>query len=572
MTALRRVGLRIVLIALGVAVLSGCYSRAQRIYQRAEAFLAKGETRLAAEEYRRLVIEEPRSALADDALYKLAYLFREDFSNPTSAIKTYLMLADGRPASPYADDALLWVAYIQRHDMRSPAAVRATCEKVKDRFPDNKRVIARCHLHLVEALYARGQYEQAMTEAELLESEVPDQRRQVAAAALIHARAAQRCLGDDEKTVKLFEQILEKYPDTYSAAEAKRAIGLIWYDVRAEDEEKTRQALEAAARVMHGVAPFSGAGSIKQQQLAALRSLLLFHGLKLDEQTLLAVSGAAFDFLYKTEDPSVGSRLFVRNPYVVVANTMGFATNEWSAPDAESSFSSLAQAIKHGRPVLVQQRSPERRWVIVTGYRPAQDQVFYMAPGQSNASRTTRQKFLQQWSSEKSLGFGAYYQFSLGDRDRTVPPAELVMETLRTALAVNEGRTVAGVASGMQAYRLLEQDLAGQPSDNLPKILAWRERQLPELQRCRRAACVFLRQQAPNLPSDRHGNLLQAAGVYESIEQEYNALAGAIQRANEQPEDEEMVREGWERAARQLHFIMDLEEQAAEYLRGAVAG
>ena len=562
----------IALIGLGVVVLSGCYSRAQRIYQRAEAFLAKGEMRLAGEEYRRLVMEESRSALADDALYKLAYLFREEFSNPTSAIATYLMLADRHGESPYADDALLWVAYIQRHDMKDAAAVRATCAKVRERFPGKQRVIARCHLHLVEVLYARGEYERAMAEAELLESELPEQRRQVAAAALIHARAAQKCLGDDGKAVELLERIVENYPDTYSAAEAKRAIGLIYYDVRAEDEQKTRQALEAAARVMHGVARFSGEGSMKRQQLAALRSLLAFHGLKLDEQTLLAVSGAAFDVLYKTEDPSVGSRLFVRNPYVVVAETLGFATNEWSAPDAESSFSALAQAVKHGRPVLVQQSRPARRWVIVTGYRPAQDQVFYMAPDQSNASRTTKARFLEQWSSEKSLGSGAYYQFSLGEREHSVQPAELVMETVRTALAVNEGRTVAGVASGMKAYRLLEHDLAGQPSENLPKILAWTEQQLPELQRCRRAARVFLQQQAPNLPSSKRENLLQAAGVYESIEQELSALAGAIQRANEQPDAEDSDGEGWERAARQLHFIMDLEEQAAQYLRGAIAG
>jgi TolA-binding protein len=568
--AVQRLVLMLALVGLGVVVLSGCYSRAQRIYQRAEAFLAKGKTHLAAQEYRRLVVEEPRSALADDALYKLAYLFREEFADPTSAINTYVMLADRHKESLYADDALLWVAYIQRNDMKNASAVRATCAKMKERFPDNGRAIARCHLHLVEALYAQGDYEAAMAEAELLEAELPEQKRQVAAAALIRARAAQKCLGDDKRAVELLEQIVEKYPHTYSAAEAKRDIGLIYYGVRADDEKKTRQALEAAARVMHGVARFSGGGSMKRQQLAALRSLLAFHGVKLDEQALLAVSGAAFDFLYKTEDPSVGSRLFVRNPYVAVAEALGFATNEWSAPDAESSFSALAQAIKHGRPVLVQQSKPVRQWIVVTGYRPAQDQVFFMAPDQSNASRTTKKSFLQRWSSEKARGFGPYYQFSLGERHPSAQPAQFVMEVLRTALAVHEGRTVGGVASGMEAYRLLEQDLAGQPSDNLPKVLAWAERELPELQTCRRAAHVFLQQQAANLAADKQGNLLQAAGVYESIEQELSALAGAIQRANEASDEGEMDAEGWERAARQLHFIMELEEQAAKYLRDVV--
>ncbi len=573
MRAERTGGLVLVVAALGIVLLSGCYSRAERLYQRAEAFLAQGDSALAAKEYRRLAVEQPRSARADDALYKLGYLFREDFADPTSAITTYQILADNYPDSPYADDALLWIAYIQRRDLKSPEAVRATCEVVRSRFPESKQKVARCYVQLVHALYAAGKYEQAMAEAQLLEKQFAGERRQAATAALIHAKAAEKHLGEPKQAVEHYERVVEKYPGSYSAWEAKRAIGRIYYGVRADDQQKEEQTLRAAARVIHGVPRFPGSGSERRQQLAALKSLLAFHKVSLDEQTVLALSGAAFDFFYKSEDPSVGGRKFIRNPYVLVAETLGFTTNEWSAPDAESSFSALGQAIRNGRPVLVQQSSPQQRWVIVTGYRPAQDQVFYMMPDRDSTSVTTKANFLRTWSSSKAQGFGSYYQFSIVGREHTPEPSEILREALHTAVSAIEGRRVAGVASGMEAYRTLEQDLAGQPSDNLPKVLAWTEEQLPELKRCRKAAAVFLRQQARIVAGRKSANLLHAAGVFEGIEQELETLAGAIQRASGQAEEgEPSDTEGWQRAARQLRFIMDLERQAAALLRQSIAG
>jgi TolA-binding protein len=138
-------------------LLGGCYNRAQRLYQRAEAFLAEGNSTLAAQEYRRLVIEDPRSPLADDALYKLGYLFREDFGDAAGAISIYQMLADQHPDSPYAPLSLLWMAYIQRRDLEDAAGVRASLEMLGNRYPDQQRTIARCQLELVRALYIHRQ-------------------------------------------------------------------------------------------------------------------------------------------------------------------------------------------------------------------------------------------------------------------------------------------------------------------------------------------------------------------------------------------------------------------------------
>lgn len=587
------------LLAVGVFTLSGCYNRSQRLYQRAEVFLARGESYLAAEQYRRLVVDDPRSPLADDALYKLAYLFREDFADPQKAIATYRMLADQHPDSPYADDALLWVSYIQARELGDAEAVRATLETIRERFPDEPRTQARAHLNLVETLFSAHRYDAAMEEAELLESSYPEQTRQAATAALIRARAGETRLADKGERRKLFEAVIAKYPDSYAATVAKSAVGLMYFDEKGEDEKRQQEELRAAARHIPGIGPFTATGNSRRRCLGVLRALLAHHGVEIDEQTALALSGAAFDFFYKSEDPAVSGRLFIRNPQMLVAETLGLAANEWSAPSAESSFDALGQAIKHSRPVMLHHSQPEATWVIAVGIRPAEDQITYIVPNGRGPVTCGRSTFMSRWGSESVLGLGPRYQFSISGRKHTPTAAELLEDTLRTAASAMAPRTVSGVPSGIDAYRALERDLLAQPAGNRDKVVAWAKNQLPELRRCRQAARAFLQQRAAALGGARSQNLLEAARVYGDIDQELATLAGAIERAarggerstdpagQEQPGAEAAAHdadrgsdtsenaageaEQWTRAARQLAFVMELEQQVGRLMQSAIS-
>ena len=587
------------LLAVGVVALGGCYNRSQRLYQRAEAFLARGESYLAAEQYRRLVLDAPRSPLADDALYKLAYLFREEFADPQKAIASYRMLADQYPDSPYADDSLLWVSYIQARDLGDAEAVRATLEAIRERFPDEPRIQARAHLNLVETLFSAHRHDAAMEEAQLLESSYPEQTRQAATAALIRARAGETRLADKGERKKLFEAVIAKYPDTYAATVAKSAVGLMYFDQKGEDEKRQQEELRAAARLITGIGPFTASGNSRRRCLGVLRALLAHHGVEIDEQTALALSGAAFDFFYKPEDPGVSGRLFIRNPHMLIAETLGLAANEWSAPSAESSFEALGQAIKHNRPVMLHHSQPESTWVIAVGIRPAHDEVTYIAPNGRGPTTCGRSTFMGRWGSESVLGLGPRYQFSISGRKHTPTAAELLEDTLRTAASAVAPRTVSGVPSGIDAYRALEQDLLAQPAGNRDKVVAWARNQLPELRRCRQAARAFLQQRAGALGGTRTQNLLEAARVYGDIDQELATLAGAIERAargsetdaqpagHEPPGAEAPVHdaerggnpsengvteaEQWGRAARQLAFVMELEQQAGRLMQSAIS-
>ena len=109
-----RLHLAVAIVAAAALMLAGCTSRSERLYRRAETFLAQGQHKMAAEEYQRIVSEEPDSDLADDALYKLAYVYAEELGQPTVGLVKYRALADSYPDSPWVDDALMRVMAMVR--------------------------------------------------------------------------------------------------------------------------------------------------------------------------------------------------------------------------------------------------------------------------------------------------------------------------------------------------------------------------------------------------------------------------------------------------------------------------
>lgn len=490
---------RLAAALLMLTLLAGCSGKGERYYQRAEQFLIQGQFRLAAEEYRRVVQEEPNSPLADDALYKLAYLYREELSALPQALQTYQALAARYPASPYADDALLWALYLQGEKLHDPLAVRRTYGQICQRFGARKDICARGALQLAKALLEAGQLAQADREAQELLNLYPGERRQAAAALLLRARVAEKRPHKPDTSLKLYEQVITNYPDTLSAAEAKRTIGWLYYGERGKQLAAEKLAKQRAAREIGGVPNFPADNAApRQRPFYALRSLLSQRGVHVTREELLAVSGAAFDFVYNPQRPDATRLWLSRNALSVVAEQYGFAVNTWSAPDAASSFASLAQSIGQGTPVMVPQ-ADNGRWLIVAGYRPAEDQVLVLG---LSGSRTTlgRDRFLRLWArgtqGHTACVVGPYYQFSLGQRLQAPTPATLLKVTARRGAAALNETGSGDDAHGLHAYDVLAEQVASlsgkAEAPAIGRLREWSQESLPSLLSDRQAAISYL--------------------------------------------------------------------------------
>ena len=563
------------LIVLTIMFASGCSNKAERLYQRAEMFFSQGQPYLAALDYRRLAMEDRHSPLADDALYKLAYLYREDFSSPPRAIQTYEVLADQYPNSPYADDALLWILQIQGEQLKDAAGVRRTLEIVKQRFPDDQKVLASAQLQLVQTLFTTGKYQEADQEARALMSLYPQQERQCANALLTRARIAEK-LGKpgDQEAVRLYEQVVARYPQTLGAIEAKRSIGWAYYGLRNSELAQARLAKERAARLMSDVPALTLVGAPNLKPFAALSALLAQRGIHATPEELLIVSGAAFAFVYDPDNPAATTGRLERGVLTAAAEQYGFASNVWSAPSAEGSFAALVQAISQGRPVMVPQAS-FGNWLIVTGYKPAEEQLYVLRPGAASATTMTRAQFLSCWArsgqGHTACVTGPYFQLSLGDRVQPPSATTVLRNVARRAVeAMNQGE-YGGATAGERAYSLLVEQLGnrqgiGNPQQ-LQRLRSWANAPLPELLAQRRAAAAYLQQAGAAAGGGNAEHAAQAAEAMTEmarlglqVRRELLSLLKPAQGAEPPPDA------AWPEVIERVHQMQQADQKALSHL------
>ncbi|MEA3402977.1 MAG: tetratricopeptide repeat protein [Armatimonadota bacterium] len=561
---------RLAAVLLLLAVLAGCSSNAERLYRRAEAFLAQGQVEMAADEYRRLAREHPRSPLADDALYKLAYLYAEEMDRPSAALIQYRALADTYPSSPYADDALMRVMAIQREALGDPGAVKVTWEELRERFDDRRELCARGMLEVARAYFEAEQYALAAATAGDLRKRYPRQESECAQAALLSARASERTGGDPAEVERLFEEVIEGYPDSHAAAMAKRSIGRIMYERREEDAQQRAEELQRRSRLIDGVPAHASRDGELLQALAALRSALAHRGERRSLEELVAFSGAAFTIVFDPQQPALGRRALEESPFEVVAEILGFADNVWSGTGAEQAFETVHQALLQGHPVLVRHGSAGR-WVIVTGYDMTKEQVSYLPPAREGYASMARDRFLEGWKAASGSGSGVagpqrYYQFSLGARMDSPGHRAVLEAAVRRAAEVMRLRTVAGAPAGANAWEQIGAHLELCMNPETPGVreqaLRWREAGLQPHLTLAAMGTAMLRHAADTLPGagdigERHQELVQEATL----------LGRKIDEAAESGEAAK-----WQAAAAQANYVAALHIRLAEDLADAAGG
>ena len=557
---------------LALALLAGCSSKSERLYRRAEAFLAQGQFQMAADEYQRLVKDHPRSPLADDALYKLAYIFAEETDTPGAALVQYRALADNYPSSPYADDALMRAMAIQRRALQDPAAVRATYQELCRRFATRRDLCARGLLEVAWALFETESYERAAEVAGELTAQYSDQVSECAQAALLQARACRRTGEEPARVEQLYEEIIARYPDTHAAVAAKRELGYSFYEKREEEQQQQAAEVRRRSRTIAGVPAHSSQRGEVLQALAALRSALAQRGENRSLDTLIALSGAAFTVAFDPDRPWLARSVIDVKLFESVVEALGFAYNVWSGPSAEQAFESVHQALLQGHPVLVLYGSP-RRWVLVTGYDMAEDRVYFMPPDRGDYAAASKSSFLANWAAASGSGSGvagaeSFYQFSLGARMSRPDDAALMATSVQRAARVMRATSLGGAPAGEEAWQALgahlEECVLPEATDRRDQAGRWVEDGLLPWLSVAEAGTAMLRQAAEVI--DGGGD---AADRYEELLAEARLVAQKIEEAQAAGDE---AAPKWEAAAAQANYVAALHARLARQLADASGG
>jgi TolA-binding protein len=455
--AVASLGLLVVL----VVALAGCSTKAQRRYRLAESFFAGAKYQLAETEYEKVIAEDRSGALAEAAMYKIAYIYREVQNDPPRAVWWYQRLIGDFPESSYVDDAYLWVIGIQARRLRDLAATEATFQEIERRFPENAATCGRAQLQYAWLLDKSGRTPAALAACQGVMGR-PDMESDIAAgAALLLAQITQRSARDPKSAAPLFEAVIRNYPDTVAAVEAKQAIGWTYYGVKTREASLQRAEQARRARVLAGVAPFAtGDAQPLRQLIGALRSMLAQAGTDLSEEAIWGISGAAFQFAYDPASPGVTAEVSSQNPLTTVAEELGYTYGVWSQGVNANALLTIEQSLQSERPVLILYSDGRPRWSLVTGYKPAERAVFVITPGAGSAARVTADTFLKRWASAPTGGLWSPaanrgYQFVLGTRGLAEDPEVVARHTLARAARMSESAAGGGVLSGKAAYAAL---------------------------------------------------------------------------------------------------------------------
>ncbi len=525
----------IALTALAMLAAAGCKSKVERRFAVADALRVQNKPELAAAQYEQLVQDYPDDPLAPSAHYELTVLYRVHLADPQRALEHYRIIAARYPKSRWADEALLWIASMGRAQ-RNLAPVREAVNQLEAQHGGNHSACARGRVQLALALLDAGSPETKAICRSVLQR-YPDQPNQCAQARLILGRALERIDKNDEAAVKEWEAVRAGYPGTTSAVEATERIGLSWYDTGRSARGKPTATLPASKRI-EGVPAFvHQGGGVQAVTLEALGVLLRQRKANTDLNTLMAVSGAAFQFVYDPEKRSAGSDVFATNPLQATAASYNFATLESSSSTPEEAMLSLCQSLDRGKPALVPHAGGE--WVVVIGYDKGKKVFGYLTAG---GERTQAfEEFAADWKAAIDQTGGAldsYYQFALGPGKGEADSAHLVREAARRGASLLLQRTsVFGSPAGVAAYEALASDLEAHGAGTLPADAAdladWADGPLMDLRGSRTAAAEFLEARAPGLPEPLGMRARTSAALYRSLAAKLSELHDAFPRPPE---------------------------------------
>lgn len=533
-----RGGGKLAALALLAVCLGGCSPRTQQLYRRAETFFAQGQYELAAADYNAILRRTPRDPLADNALYKLAYLYREQFDDPATAVGLYQRLVRDYPESPYVGDALLWMVYVQGRQLRRPADVAATCRQIDDLCPDQLRLRASARLELARAYLEAGQTPQAVATLQEVVGRFREVSDSCAEASYRLALVTRDQLGKSAEAIKLLESVIDKYPDSEAADKARQALGWQYYAQKSQEDRARQEQLARLARNLSGVPAFPAEETASLELLAALRALLMQAGATATREDLLVVTGLAFQMAVDWGNPQK-SLYFHRNPLPPVAEAWGFGYNSWNFGSGQEALPALVDSLSRGRPVLLLYGSGTPHWRLLTGYLPRERQVMLLGAGQKRPVGVAEADFFAGWPRRGGRQLFAPLppegvQFALTERGAEPTRADRIRDAvLRAALGLDQVQLL-GAPAGRAGYEAFEKKLAacaGGEEGEAAKLGRWATAAVPLLITARRAAATSLAAAAPDFAEPEQGRVAEAASRYAAFAQRWQSLLTAIQTA-----------------------------------------
>ncbi len=548
----------------------------ESLYRQAEKLRQKREYERALRHYRLLVNNRPRSEWADDALFREGEILSTRFKRYRQAADVYRELVDKYPDSPRAGDALMALGAIAYFDVQDYVIARAAYQEALEKFPASRRLCAEALLML-----GRMEFDQGKADAEryflTLLKDYPDNKDRCAEAQLYIARIYWEIKRDSTRALTEYRKVMDNYPHTREADEAKRAFGLIYYEQASAAQKKTF--LHLTSVTSDEPEEFN-----ELTLLRAVRACLAGQGVRAAPAWLMGLSGISFQFVYGGRASAeslarlpASTAVYLREPLNPICEAYGVRYEYVATDTFKDALTRLKGELMRRRPLLLF-LAPSPGWVALIGYDEGAQRV--SAQGRGMRVQTYSYKELEQRWKSPSLPFEtsaqgryAFYVFSqrVAQVERRRAIARAVQSACRWMREERHGKWLVGFYAYDQI--IAELKAAAQSPDSAPKTMtALQPAFLSFYESARTAAALFLDQAAVEMNGEQREQLLRAAENYQQSAQLYRDLRNLVaETATPPPLDpasptppESPPPFPYEKAASLFEQIRELEEKAVE--------
>lgn len=576
-------------------VIFGCGDSGERLYLKAEALRKKGELQSALKHYQLLVDTRPTSPWADKALFRKAEILSQSFSQPAPAAEALDQLVADYPGSALAPDALLRIANLQYWELQNYDAARAALERALRDYRERAQIQAAAQMALARIQHAEGKWESVLTCQKILQG-LPKESDRCAEAQFLIARSYETLKRDPVRALAEYKKVVERYPKSKWAEESRRALGWIYY-YASQTQRPTpavTKPLPGPPKVFVRVPSVRAAPSESFTPPALIRAsqtCLAAAGVQASSAFLMGVSGIAFQFYYDSAHPMAGMEFYPQDPVRRIAKCFGLQPVTVVKTDFQEALLTLKEELRRKRPVLTTFVLPPPQWVAVMGYDEATQRVFiqgldvkFRAVGVRDMEHSWSTTRCPKLEPEQASRRG-YVMCVLSGKPSEQSASRVVPEALLVAVRMMEEGPRGGMAGGLGAYRELLRDVqeaARAPAATREKILwlsQWNTSPLLALQSARRAAARFLREASKDLSGPQHASLLHTAETYERIASGLETLHATLPtpdvlRKTGGEMDEAAFQHAAENlpdSAQQIAKLLELEQTAVQEIKELVA-
>jgi TolA-binding protein len=546
----------------------------ESLYRQAETLRQAHQHERALRHYRLLVNNHPRSAWADDALFRQGEILGNHLKRYRQAAAAYRGLVDRYPDSPRAGDALMAVGAIAYLDLQDYGIARAAYQEALEKFPTNRSLCADALLML-----GRIQFDEGQTDAErffvTLLKDYADNKNRCAEAQLYVARTYDKLKHNPTRAFTEYRKVMDNYPNTSEAEDAKRAAGTIYFEQANAAQQKTFLHLTTVASDEPD--DFS-----EPALLRAVRACLAAQGIRADPARLMGLSGLAFQFVYSPQSPSGATALYLRDPLNTICEFYGVRYEYAVNAAFKDALMRLKQELMQRRPLLLY-LAPSPGWVAVIGYEEETQRV--SVQGRGMRAQTYSYKELERLWNAPPLPFetsakGRYACYVFSQRAPQADRRRAARRALATSCRWMREERSGQWSLGFHAYDQMIAELksAAQATEDAPQnVAALQSAFLSACESARTAAVLFLNQVSSEMRGEQRDRLLRAAEHYQQVAQLYRDLKSlashmtalaSFEPSTQSPQPNPPNR--YEQAMLLFEQIRDLEEKAVEEMEATV--